>query len=435
MEVSRPVIAESQTLQNMRTRGRFSASSWLGSQYRQGVAEEALSSDSTLSAGWLGLVSIMAQAEIDIGGRDVSKEIIEFCRDMLFKKAARRFNNVFIDILAALYYGVQPLQVILKYERGQWLLDDLWPIPAYLFNLATLKKKANEWWVTGSLISNNKTVRVGPPGSGLPLIFWATFGPGLLGRSIARPIMGDHDEKQYSRQLRGVGLSKSVLGTVALFERPPVDNETPLTKETLEEYAGAVAEAVTAREKSAVGFPYNVEKIQTIYAAADSISKTIDAENHADLSILQAFGSQHMARGLLSGYGSQGAGETDSAAQQALRGYYFQWAAGVFQPLLDWIVDLNFSDVAAYPELSIISPEDQTPAALVRSYAQLVSAGGIVPTDKDAEFFRRLLRLPQGGQEQKSETLKKFVEVSGKYDTLNDTRDPEARADYYSLTK
>lgn len=436
MRVSAPAIAQNYTTNNQRQRGKFSGQNWIGTPYSQGLAEKALQSDATLNAGWLGLVSLMAQAEIDVAGRDVSPEILTFCRDMLFKKAARRFNNVFIDMLKALYFGVYPLQVILKYERGQWLLDDLWPIPPYCFNLYTVTKNAGEWWASGNLTIDNKTIAFGPPGSGKPLIFWPTFGDGLLGQSIARPIMGDHEEKQYSRELRGVGLSKSVLGTIATFERPPTDNETPMSQSQLQEYASVVAEAITAREKSSIALPYNVEKITPIYAAADSITKTIDAENHADLSILQAFGSQHIARGLLSGFGSQGAGENDSKAQQALRGFYFQWAAGAFQPLLDWIIDLNFSRVESYPEISLISPEEQTPAALVREYAQLISAGAMQPTAEDAAFFRRLLRLPQGNLKT-LETLpqENFKEVKGNYDPLFDSRDPAERAEYYDGRK
>lgn len=435
MKVSKPVISEKQTIQNA-NKGPFSGRQWLGWPNIPGQADIALESDPALSAGWLGLLSIMAQAEIDVGGRDVPSFIRDFFRNMLFKKGSRRFNNVFIDLLGALLYGVQPLQVILSYSNGYWLLDDLWPVPARYFSLETVKKNSNEWWITGDLTVNNKRIKAGAPGSGLPVFFWATYGPGLFGRSILRPVMGDHEEKQYSRKLRGVGLSKSVLGTVALFEKQPEAQDTPLTPEQMEEYAQTLADAVTARDRSAVMFPYNVGSVQPIYAAADSISKTIDAENHADLSILQAFGSQHMARGLLSGYGSQGAGETDSRAQQALRGYYFQWAAGAIQPLLDWLTELNFGPQESYPELSIISPEAQGPKSLVDEYTRLTAAGVLSATPADADFFRRLLRLPQGNG--KIEKMHKApVAVSGTFgnNVLGDTRDAEDRADFYKSNK
>lgn len=434
MKVSKPVVSEKQTIQNAAA-GPFSGRQWLGWPNVPGQADVALESDPALSAGWLGLLSIMAQAEIDIGGRDVPPQIREFFREMLFKKASRRFNNVFIDLLGALLYGVQPLQVLLSYSNGFWLLDDLWPVPARYFSLETIKKRSNEWWINGDLFVNGQRIKAGPPGSGLPVFFWATYGPGLFGRSILRPVMGDHEEKQYSRRLRGVGLTKSVLGTVALFERPPENQDNPLTEKQMEEYAETLADAVTARDRSTVMLPYNVASVQPIYAAADSITKTIDAENHADLSILQAFGSQHMARGLLSGYGSQGAGETDSRAQQALRGYYFQWAAGAIQPLLDWITDLNFGPQDAYPELSIISPEAQGPKNLVDEYTRLTAAGVLTSTPADADFFRRLLRLPQGNG-QLAEMKKAPIAVSGSFDKIKgDTRDAGDRADYYMTNK
>lgn len=408
--------------------GQFSGRSWLGHYGQVGKAEQALTTDPAIAAGWQGLLSVMAQAQIDFTSSG-NCAIDDFLKTMFFKKFNRRFNAFFLDLLNCLIYGVQPFEVLTKYDCGRWYITDFLPIPARNFDLETLTKNPSEFWAVGRCQTERGQVEIGGPNSGKVLVFWPTFGPSILGRSIIRPILNEHEEKSYIRELRSVGLSKSVLGSIAAFERKPDLNlnEQPLNQNQLNEQAQAIAEITQAAEKSAIVFPSQIDKLQTFYPAADAISKTIDAEDHTDLQILTAFGSQHLARGLLSSYGSQGAGEIDTKAQQALRGYFFEWAASVLQPVIDWIIEINFGCQENYPELSIISPTPQSPESLIRSYAQLVGIGAITPTVKDELYFRRLLRLDLTIDDSKKSIEsqeKKATRVTGHYDKNGiDTRD------------
>lgn len=419
---------------------KFGGREWLGFPELHGNADKVLASNPAIAAGWNELLSVMAAASVGLTGADKVPEIHRFLNDMLFCRLSRRFNAILVDILQALIYGVQPMQVIVDYDYSlrKWVLRDLCPIPPAYFNIEMAEKKPGEWWVNGQVFGDDGWQECGGPGSNKVLILWATFGQGLLGRSILRPIMGYNDEKDEARRLRGVGLSKSILGSLLAFERKPDTStgETGMSQADREECAQALSKMTTGAANSSVGtLPFSIEKVVPLYPAADAVGKTVEAENHADLAILQAFGSQHLARGLLSGYGSQGASDNDRLAQNALRSYYYQWLANTLQPLLDWIVDLNFSSPGYYPELHIVSPSEQEPASLINSYVRLVSAGGITPTTADEEYFRQLLRLPEANSGQKKEFNKN--EITAYYDkrTGLDTRESEDRAREYAEAK
>lgn len=420
-------LSDKQTALNISDlNGNFSGRSWFGHYYTPGLADEVLTTDPAIATGWQGLLSVMGQAAIDITGDHVRADVVEYLRACLFRRLNRRFNAVFNDVLQALVYGCQPLEVVTKYECGRWWLVDLVPIPARNFDLENVTRGPGEWWINGRCQTEHGYIKCGGPGEPGALVLWLTYGPGLFGRSIIRPILNEHLEKGQIRRLRAVGLAKSIIGTVTLFERKPDANqgEEALTDEQLKEQAECMAEALEAAEESTIALPNTFDKVQPIYPSADCVGKSIEAEDHTDLQILQAFGSQHLARGLLSGYGSQGAGETDTKAQQALRGLYFEWAASALQPLIDWLCDINFGALDSYPELSIISPTPQSPESLARSYVQLAAAGAIQPTKEDEILLRRLLRLPLEDGDNGQPTGR-VVRVPGTYDAKTgiDSRD------------
>lgn len=438
---NKPVVI-TQTLENQpgAWTSKYAGRDWLGFNEFIGIADQTLMSNPTVAAGWQELLSVMAQASVGLTGEDKVPEIHAFLSEMLFSQMSRRINAVLIELLDALIYGVQPMQVITEYIYGKgWVIRDLLAVPARYFQIETASKKPGQWWVEGFVQTDNGLVECGGPGSGKALFLWATFGPGLLGRSILRPIMSYNEEKDEARRLRGVGLGKSVLGTLIAKERRPdiSSGETGMNEQQLTNVSNTLASLTSPVAQASVGtVPYTIESVQPVYPAADSIGKTIETENHADLTALQAFGSQHMARGLLSGYGSQNAGDNDAKAQQALRGYYYQWLANTLQPLLDWVIDMNFEAVPFYPELHIVSPSAQEPASLINSYCRLVQAGAIQPTTADQDYIRQLLRLPErtAGQIIPLDIGK---EVAGYYNqkTGMDTREPERLAEQYQARK
>lgn len=329
--------------------------------------------------------------------------------------------------MQALIYGCAPFEVTLDYNEGRWWLKDLAFVPPRHFDLASLKKQPGEWWVTGRCYVDHKPVAVGGPGSGLPVVWWPIYGRGILGSSLLRPVIEVHNEKSEIIEQRRVALQKSIQGSLLGMSRDPGVDGDELSPDDMTVVAEALAKCADGTD-NAVVLPYQIASVQPVYPAADSISKSIEAEDHCDLAMLCAFGSQSTARGLLSQYGSQNSGNADNQAQQALRGYFFQWAARQFQDVIDWLVDVNFGPQDYYPELNIVSSAPQSPESLVRASVQLSAAGALTYTDVDEAYFRRLLRLPQKSGKPLAPVASgadSAPRVPGKYDsdTCLDTRD------------
>lgn len=366
----------------------------IGTDTDPGQVDRALNIDSTLATAWLGLVSVMVSAEVDVIGQDANSEVIEFVKETLFKRASRRFADYHSDLLQALLYGVAPFEVTLDFNEGKWWLKDLAFIHPRHFDIQSLKKEPGEWWVTGRCYVNGKPVQIGAPGSGLPVVWWPIYGRGILGSSLMRPVIETHDEKCEVQEQRRLALQKSIQGSLVALCGEPTQMMDELSQDELEVVATNLAHCADGTD-NACALPPQVKQVLPVYPATDSIDKTIAAEDHCDLTMLSAFGSLTTARGILTGYGSQGAAVGDSQAQQALRSYFFQWAARQFQDIMDWLVDINFGVQNYYPELSIISPAPQTPESLVRATVQLASSGAIRYRESDEAYFRRLLRLPK----------------------------------------
>ena len=402
----------------------------LGSYTHIGLIDRALQIDSTLATAWLGLISVMVSAEVDIKPSGASQEVIDFVKEALFKRADRRFADFHTDLLNALLYGVAPFEVTLKYEDNHWWLRNLNFIHPRFFDWSSLKKEPGEWWVTGRCFVNGLPTPVGGPGSGLPVVWWPVYGRGILGSSLMRPVIATHVEKAEVQDERRIALQKSIQGSIVALSGEPTTLMEELTPEQLEDVATALANCAAGTD-NAVALPPQIKQVMPIYPATDSISKSIEAEDHCDLSMLSAFGSLSSARGILTGYGSQGAAVGDSQAQQALRSYFFQWGARLFQNIIDWLIDVNFGAQKCYPELRIISSTPQTAESLVRAAVQLSAAGAIQYTEADEAFFRQLLRLPekQGHVIEPTTQADDAKLTTGHYDTATglDTRDLTAR--------
>lgn len=405
----------------------------IGSDTMPGYVEKALDSDSTLSTAWLGLISNMVSAEIDIKACGAKPEVVQYVKECFFKRAARRFADFHGDLLNALIFGVAPFEVTMKFQAGKWWLDNLNFILPRHFDLTSLKKKPGEWWITGRcVVEHRRLVAIGAPGSGLPVVWWPIYGRGLLGTSLLRPLIDIHNEKADVIEQRRIAVQKSIQGSLIALTSEPTSLLEELNPSELQDVADELACCANGTD-NAVALPPQIKSVTPIYPASDSISKSIEAENHCDLSILSAFGAQNWARGLLSSYGSNGAGQNDNRAQENLRGYFFQWCARQFQDLIDFFIDLNFGPQEYYPELTMISAAPQTPEALVRAMVSLAGAGALVFTEADELYMRRMLRLPlkQGlPLPPKQDTAAGYYSQKTGIDSRKDRNDEYERAKY-----
>ena len=59
------------------------------------------------------------------------------------------------------------------------------------------------------------------------------------------------------------------------------------------------------------------------------------------------------------------------------------------------LVDLNFPNVQKYPVLKCPSIKSEDVAAITAAYSSLVTAGAVIPSDQDEQYFRSMLGLPE----------------------------------------
>lgn len=372
----------------------------LGSVYSPGLVDEMLAQSPTVQLGWLGLSAAMAQAQVALQPCGCKQEIFDFIDNMLFRRLETRFQQVFLTTLDALLYGVAPAEISLTWEYGHWIISDISSRPVRGFNLYSVTKESKNFWIHGQYqwfdrSGALKTVECGAPDEpDKALIWWPVFGGGILGKSLLRPIVDEHLNKNLIRKLRGNAISKSIFGVPVLHARTRGSEEDPLSVDEVKAAQMAVAKAATGNA-SCLYLSDAFDVPTTMYASTDGVAKSIEAENALDIQILMSLGSSHLARGLLSGYGSQGAEQGDMQLQDSIRQYYFSWFAEQFQQLIDYIVDINFGPQTRYPELSIVSPSMMTVPQLSRVLAQLSAAGLYRPCTADEDILRQLCRMPE----------------------------------------
>lgn len=121
----------------------------LGNVYSPGLIDEMLTTNPTIQLGWLGLSAAMAQAQVALVPCGCRPDVYELINEMLFKRLETRFQQVFLDTLQALLYGVAPAEVSIAWEYGHWIISDISARPARGFDLFNLKKQSRDWWITG----------------------------------------------------------------------------------------------------------------------------------------------------------------------------------------------------------------------------------------------------------------------------------------------
>lgn len=409
----------------------YSGRNAIGMYSTVGLQDDILNTNPTVQIGFLGLVSSMLGAEFTLGGNPgVDQKVSDYIREALFERMNTRFKVLVWNTFKALLYGVAPHEVTFKYEDNLWYINDMSYRPLRGFDINTLAKKEGEWWPTGRYQWRDHTGKVLESSFGAPgeldkaLAWWPVYGESLVGTPLIRPIMNEHYEKSDIRKIRRIAIQKALFGTpyVHAAENSTKAIDDPEVTATLETIGQQFID-----EEGCVFIPEWVKEHGQLFAQTDAISKSIDAENHCDIQTLQAFGSQWIARGLMSPYGSNAAGDSDASAQQQLRVFFFEWFSSELQPLIDWLIDLNFGKQTYYPELKVVSTQGVGPAEEVRAFVQLVQQGVVKASDKDDAHFRMLHRWPARDQATEREVPKAAPTVPGKFDqkTGLDTRDRE----------
>ena len=123
--------------------------------------------------------------------------------------------------------------------------------------------------------------------------------------------------------------------------------------------------------------------------------------NHHNKEILQSVLAQFLELGATrSGGGSRALSQDHSDLFLKAMEAIANTARDVFnQQLIKELVDLNFNDVKVYPVLDYSGITKVDITAFGTSYAALVTAGAISPTDDDEQYVRAAMGLPPRSQE------------------------------------
>ena len=371
--------------------------SMIGSIWEPGLVDQMLATSSPIALGWAGLSSQMGTAIISIDAKGASQEITEFIKEMLFNRLETRFQQVFINTLQALLYGVAPAEISLIYRFGRWEIADIAARPASGFDLYSIRKQS--WWIEGTYRWIDSAGAVQSVECGAPwedqkaLMWWPVFGPGILGRSILRPVVDEWQVKCTIRKMRGNAISRTLYGLPILHARKRDDNEPDLNPDEIRAAQAALARASTG-SAAALFIPDCFDLPEIKFSDSNAITAANALEDHCDLQTLMALGSSQIARGLLGGYASAGVSDADEHLADNIRAYYFQFFSQSMQQLIDFIIDLNFGPQLHYPELVVASPSVMSIPQLSRTMAQLIASGVIRPTVEDEEQIRKMGRLP-----------------------------------------
>lgn len=166
-------------------------------------------------------------------------------------------------------------------------------------------------------------------------------------------------------------------------------------------------------------------------------STTRDPEksiNHHNKEILQSVLAQFLELGANSSGGGSRALSQDHSDLflKALESIANTLIAEVNKNLIPELVDLNFDDVKVYPVLDYSGITKVDVAAISAAYSQLVTAGGLTPTDGDQQYLRAAMGLPPRTQEdmdaedEQDPSMEEQEDHMDVEDVTTDPKDPAA---------
>jgi len=334
---------------------------------------------------------------------DTPEQIVEYLRSAFFERMDRPWESVAESIFAAVRYGFAPHEITLFTEGNLVYLRDLGYRPPWTIDLYTVRKGDKGWMECTQRYYRPDNMGIemaffGQPGeAGKGWLLWPTFGDngGPLGEAFYRPIFAIYEEWADALRRRRIAVQKTV-GVPIAFVREnakPTEDDQEDTREELG--------SLTTHEKGSGTMPAWVERIEWSHPEPESIRALTEVLGDCDARIALAFGAQYAIRGLLTKYGTQSAGETDSAQLSGHRQYFLDWLSRQVQPIVDWLVDENFGPQKYYPQLTASAPEELEPAVLVDSIVKASAGGALIIDSGIRDNVRNSLKLePEGAEAQ-----------------------------------
>jgi hypothetical protein len=363
-----------------------------------------------VAAGARALLGVLQGSAVDLKAHEGTPEqIVDYLRECLFERPRQQFATTLESILSAVRYGFAPHEITIYRDAGKIWLAGLEYRPPQTFDLHSCRRLPSGWVeATQRYIDSDgtiKTAQYGEPGrAGTGILLWPVSGGegALLGEGFYRPLYAIYEEWAEAVNLRRIAMQRASLGALVVTQRDTGKAPDVTALEATEE---ALGEMITV-EKAVVILPQWVESAAFEFSRPEAIDAITGVIQDCETRILQAFGAQYAARGITTQHGSYSASRTDADELRGHRASYASWISQQIQPLIDWLVNLNFGEQRHYPELSVSVPRELTPQDLITAASQAVSAKLLIVDSGVRNNIRLALQQEPEGDEVEDELAK-----------------------------
>jgi hypothetical protein len=312
----------------------------------------------------------------DPGG--VKPDVMDYARKLLFVHPAKRFQKMLKSQIRCIGYGFYPHEITTVLKDGLLYLADLDPRPPRTFSPSTVYRDADGWvhamqtWYDDQ--DKMHTAKYGAPGEpGVGWLWWPTFGDGLFGDPLLRPVYAESQEKADIRKIRRMTVQKRLMPTPIVQLRQDADYEEDGRKDEIDATVAEIG-GLLYHENAVLVLPPWAERLVDMPSVSAAIDDALKIEDHDDMQTMVAFGNQWMGRGIMSAFGSNAASVSDMTEQRAVRKDYLDSCSDQWQELMDYFVTWNFGEQEVYPELGYIYHEELTLREEAEVAARLATA-------------------------------------------------------------
>lgn len=359
------------------------------------VFDEMRKSDGTVRAALLAMTLPVVRAKwfINPATEDQNdKDVANFCEHALFDWLDTSWDDIVRQALLSVPFGVMVFEKVygVKDHEGKSYIT--------INKLAPrLPKSIQQWELPDKTFGIQQIRQDGQvaliPGSKLLIFVNEREGNNWWGNSMIRPAYKHWYYKNKFYQIDAMAFERQGMG-VPMIKMPAGYTESDEAK------AAQAAQNLRANESAFLLLPdgYSAEFMDMGSGTTRDPQNSI---NHHNKQILQSCLAQFLELGAASGGGSRALSEDHSTLfLKAVEALANNIISVINNGLIPELVDFNFDGVTVYPKLDYSGITKSDVAALGTAYSQLVTAGGITPTDADQQYLRAMMGLPARTQDE-----------------------------------
>lgn len=355
------------------------------------VYDEMRRSDASVKAALLAVTLPIRAASWYIepaSEEDQDKEIANFVQNAMFEWQSLPWPDLLRQSLLSLPFGFMVFEKVFATRAEDGVTFIVWDkfaprVPRSIYRWAI---KDDQPGIT-QLKSDGSTVEI--PWDKLVVITNEREGDNYEGISILRAAYKHWFLKTTFYKIDAIAFERQGLG-IPFAEMP--DNFTSADRAKAEE----ILKNIRANSQAYAIIPEGY-KIGFLDMMARTTRDPQSSISHHNREILKSVLAQflELGAGTKGGSGSRAVSSDHSELFLQCVEAVSDNLATAFQPAIKELVDLNFDGVKKYPKLTYSGINDADVQSLATAYNTLKTAGAIIPTDRDEQFFREILNLPE----------------------------------------